>query len=314
MQDISGKSVDRTRVTLLLLLSISMVSSASVLIKMSASDALVITFWRTLYGAIMMASIGAAKGDLSEFRGPVLRKNWVWLVLIGFILSLHFSTWFTSLKLTTIAASVMLVHTAPITTAILSTVILGESLRRRSWVGILIAVMGAIFLTWNSLVVEGSGVFLGNTLALLSSVFLAIYFIGGRKYAKGLPNSVYTSVVYSSAALVTFIFCAILGINILVLDPFEIAIFLALAIFPTVLGHSVNNYLLTLVPAYIVSAAVLGEPIGATILGYFVLGEQPPAMTLVAFAIILFGVMLVVSGMAQLERNSVLSLDDTNGA
>jgi drug/metabolite transporter (DMT)-like permease len=100
MQDTPGKSVDRTRVTLLMLLSISMVSSASVLIKMSASDALVITFWRTLYGAIMMASIGAVKGDLSEFRGPVLKKNWVWLVLIGFILSLHFSTWFASLKLT----------------------------------------------------------------------------------------------------------------------------------------------------------------------------------------------------------------------
>ncbi|MCK4483367.1 MAG: DMT family transporter, partial [Candidatus Thorarchaeota archaeon] len=85
-------------------------------------------------------------------------------------------------------------------------------------------------------------------------------------------------------------------------------------IFPTVLGHSVNNYLLTLVPAYIVSAVVLGEPIGATILGYFVLGEQPPEMTLVAFAIILFGVALVVSGMAQWDRNSVLSLDDTHGA
>ncbi|NHJ13225.1 MAG: DMT family transporter [Candidatus Thorarchaeota archaeon] len=310
------QSTSRSRVIPLLLLSVSMVSSASVLIKFSISPPLVIVFWRTLYGAIIMATVGGIRGDFKHLYSDQLRRTWPWLVAIGAILSFHFSTWFTSLFETTVAASVVLVNTSPIFTAIISTLVLGESLRRKSWAGVLIAVSGALILAWDDLVSQGFGALYGDMLALLSAFFLAIYFIGGRKFAQGMPITVYTSIVYFVAAMVTLLVGMMMGLDFMVFEPSEVAIFLALAIFPTALGHSVNNYLLTLVPAYVVSSAVLGEPIGATLLAIVFIGpsEIPGVIAFAGFCIILVGIALVLTDIAQHERKRRLTLDDSNGS
>ena len=311
---IIDESTSKLKVVLLLILSVSMVSSASILILVSTSPSLVKVFWRTLYGAMFMAIIGVVRGDLSALRKPQVRNNWHWLAGIGVILSLHFSTWFQSLEMTSIAASVVLVNSSPIFTAIFSTIFLGESLRRRSWVGILVAVVGAIFLVWVNFGGIDMGALSGDLLALSGAVFLAIYFIGGRKHAKGIPITVYTSIVYLFAAVTTLFLCLSFGYDVLVFEPTEVLIFIALAIFPTVLGHSVNNYLLTKVPAYVVSAAVLGEPIGATLLGALILMEYPAPLVWVGFFIILLGVAVVLADIAGKGREQTSSLDDANGS
>ncbi|MGY5859031.1 MAG: DMT family transporter [Candidatus Thorarchaeota archaeon] len=311
---IIDESTSKLKVILLLILSVSMVSSASILIIASTSPSLVKVFWRTLYGALFMAMIGAARGDLSALRTPKVRNNLHWLAGIGVILSLHFSTWFQSLEMTSIAASVVLVDSSPIFTAIFSTIFLGESIRRRSWAGILIAVAGAVFLAWVDYGGIDLGALSGDLLALSGAVFLAIYFIGGRKYAKGMPITIYTSIVYLFAAITTLILCVPFGYDVLVFDPIEILIFIGLAIFPTVLGHSVNNYLLTKVPAYVVSAAVLGEPIGATLLGALIFMVYPTPLVWVGFVIILIGVAIVLADIVSKERAQSSSLDDTNGS
>ena len=306
------ESTSRLRVVLLLVLSVTMVSSASILITISVSPSLVKVFWRTLYGALFMAIIGAIRGDLSELRSPQVRNNWPWLVGIGIILSLHFSTWFQSLEMTSIPASVVLVDSSPIFTAILSTIFLGEALRRRSWIGIFVAIAGAIFLVWIDYGLD-LGALTGDLLALAGAVFLAIYFIGGRKYAQGMPITVYTSIIYLVAAITTLGFCLSSGYDVLVFEPSEVLIFIALAIFPTVLGHSVNNYLLTKVPAYVVSSAVLGEPVGATILAAAILGRIIEPAELIGFSVILIGVSVVLADIASKERSQRLSLDNTDG-
>ena len=229
------------------------------------------------------------------------------------ILSLHFSTWFQSLELTSIPASVVLVDSSPIFTAILSTLFLGEALRRRSWIGIFIAIIGAVFLVWVDYGFD-LGALTGDLLALAGAVFLAVYFIGGRKYARGMPITVYTSIVYLVAAITTLGLCIPAGYDVLVFEPSEVLIFIALAIFPTVLGHSVNNYLLTKVPAYVVSSAVLGEPVGATILAALLLGRIIEPIELIGFTVVLLGVALVLADIAAKERSQRLTLDDPDGA
>jgi drug/metabolite transporter (DMT)-like permease len=299
---------------LLLVLAVSMVSSASILIRLSDSPPLVIVFWRTLYGSIFMASIGVFHRDLSAFRGEAFRQNWKWLVLIGAALSLHFSTWFQSLFLTTVAASVVLVDSSPLVTAVLSTLVLGESLRRRSWIGVVVGVAGVVILAWGDFGGTNFDALLGDVLALAGAFFLALYFIGGRRYAKGLPITVYTSVVYLVAAVVTLALCLPLGYNVLVFDLREVALFVALALFPTVLGHSVNNYLLTKVPAYVVSSAVLGEPVGAALLAALVFTEYPGLVELIGFCVILIGVAFVLADVASKERGAPLPFDDADGS
>jgi drug/metabolite transporter (DMT)-like permease len=83
-----------------------------------------------------------------------------------------------------------------------------------------------------------------------------------------------------------------------------------LAIFPTILGHSVNNYLLTKVPAYVVSSAVLGEPIGAAILAALIFSEVLELTAIVGFFVILFGIALVLADIATRERAKGSTLDN----
>jgi len=260
-----------------------------------------------------MAMIGLVRGDFKKLRKLITRENWFWLAAIGITLSLHFCTWFQSLFMTTVAASVVLVDSSPIFTAILSTLFLGEALRRRSWIGIVIASFGAVFLAWGDFGGSGTIALTGDLLALSGAVFLALYFIGGRKIAKEMPITVYTAVIYLIAALTTVPICVTFNLDILVFEPTEVAIFLALAIFPTVLGHSVNNYLLTKVPAYVVSSAVLGEPIGAALLAAVIFVQIPGPTTIVGFIVILFGIALVLADIAARERTKRSTLDDTKG-
>ena len=305
-------SSSRRQIIPLLILSVTMVSSASILILFSSSHPFVIVFWRTLYGAVFMASIGALRGDFKSLKQFVTKENYYWLAAIGITLSLHFCTWFQSLFMTSVAASVVLVDSSPIFTAILSTLFLGEALRRRSWAGIILALIGAVFLAWGDF--GGSGILAlsGDILALSGAVFLALYFIGGRRFAKDMPITVYTSIVYFIAALSTIPICVVFDLNIVVFEPTEVAIFIALAIFPTVLGHSVNNYLLTKVPAYVVSSAVLGEPIGASILAALIFFQIPGPTTIIGFVVILFGIAMVLADIATREKARRLTFDDSD--
>jgi len=311
-ESLIDESTSKKQIIPLLFLSVSMVSSASILILFSTSHPFVIVFWRVLYGAILMASIGLVRGDFKKLKQLINRENYCWLTAIGITLSLHFCTWFQSLFMTTVAASVVLVNSSPIFTAILSTLFLGEALRRRSWVGIIIALIGAVFLAWGDFGGSGFIALSGDLLALSGAVFLALYFIGGRRIAKEMPITVYTSIIYFVAALTTLPICVSFGLNIFVFEPTEVAIFIALAIFPTVLGHSVNNYLLTKVPAYVVSSAVLGEPIGAAILAALIFTQIPGLTTIIGFCAILIGIALVLVDIAARERNRALPLDNTD--
>jgi drug/metabolite transporter (DMT)-like permease len=60
------------------------------------------------------------------------------------------------------------------------------------------------------------------------------------------------------------------------------------------LGHTGMNWALKFLPAYVVNLTVLGEPVGATILGALIpaIRQIPSVATLVGGAIVLTGVVI----------------------
>jgi drug/metabolite transporter (DMT)-like permease len=63
-----------------------------------------------------------------------------------------------------------------------------------------------------------------------------------------------------------------------------------LALVPQLLGHSTFNWALGYLSAAYVSITLLGEPIGSTILAYFLLGEKPTTVKIIGAILILFGI------------------------
>jgi drug/metabolite transporter (DMT)-like permease len=76
----------------------------------------------------------------------------------------------------------------------------------------------------------------------------------------------------------------------------EWLIFAALAAGPMMLGHTAVNYALRYVRAYIANIAILGEPIGATLIAWLLpaIAEVPGPQTLVGGMLILAGIAVTV--------------------
>ena len=106
---------------------------------------------------------------------------------------------------------------------------------------------------------------MGNMLALAATIPTTGYLIIGRQMRSHIDFLPYITLLYGSAAITL------------------------LAVVSQLVGHSCLNMALRLVSALVVSVAILGEPVGAIILGYIFLGE---GLTLNEF----LGGMLVLAG------------------
>jgi len=65
-----------------------------------------------------------------------------------------------------------------------------------------------------------------------------------------------------------------------------------LALVPQLLGHSSLNWALRFMPATLVTIAILGEPVGATILAFIILDEAPTFMQLAGGVLIIGGIFI----------------------
>ena len=82
------------------------------------------------------------------------------------------------------------------------------------------------------------------------------------------------------------------GLPIVGFPPVIYLYLLLLALLPQLVGHSSFNWALAHLPASYVSIALLGEPVGASILAALVLGEVPSGLRLTGIGLILAGIVM----------------------
>jgi EamA-like transporter family. len=147
----------------------------------------------------------------------------------------------------------------------------------------------------------GNRPLLGNMLAVSAAVTAALYYTIGRRLRPSLGIWAYVGIVYASALVTLVAVAAARGIPIAPQPPHEIAIFAALALGPMLIGHTGMNWALKFLPAYVVNLTVLGEPVGATLLGALIpsIRQIPTVATLAGGAIVLAGVIIAASGTAR---------------
>jgi drug/metabolite transporter (DMT)-like permease len=182
--------------------------------------------------------------------------------------------------------------------ATISAIALREAPSKRQIVGIAVAIAGAFIIAApdlrGGLTPAGNRPLLGNLLAMSAAVTAAIYYTIGRRVRKSLGIWAYVGIVYSAAFLTLFVIALSRGAVLAPQPPREIAIFAALAVGPMLIGHTGMNWALKYLPAYVVNLTVLGEPVGATILGALIpsIRQIPTVSTLVGGAVVLGGVLI----------------------
>ena len=280
---------------LVLTLALLGISFAGPLVRLSHAHPLAIATWRLGFSLVIVAAMLLATGGWRAWRG--LRAREVALACgAGVLLALHFWSWNASIGMTSVAASVVLVNTQPAIVALLSATWLGEPPTRWQWLGIGVAMLGAVVVALPELLASderASRAMLGNLLAVVGAVTAAIYFVTGRRLRASLELWPYVGLVYGACFVALLLLSSAARVPLGGQPPRELALFAALALGPMLLGHTGMNWALRYLPAYAVNLTLLGEPVGATLLAALLPGirEAPHVATLLGGALILAGVL-----------------------
>ena len=276
------------------------ISFAGPLVRLSRADPIAIAVWRLGIALLVVGVFLVGSGQWKEFRRLTSRE----LALAGLggvSLALHFWAWNASVDLTTIAASVTLVSLQPAVVAGISALLIREAPSRRQTAGIAIAILGAFLIAAPDLaggVGGGNRPLIGNLLATSAALTAGVYYTIGRRLRANLGIWTYVAIVYGAAFITLLAIGTARGVALGGQPQREIAIFIGLALLPTLLGHTGMNWALKLLPAFVVNLTVLGEPVGATLLGALIpsIGEIPTASTFVGGAVVLAGVLIATTG------------------
>jgi drug/metabolite transporter (DMT)-like permease len=256
--------------------AIALLSTAAPLIRAAAPvPPLAIAALRVCLAAVALGAIGGRElGSLAR-----LERNERWLVVVaGVLLGVHFGVWITSLSFTSTAASVALVATNPMFAALFGWMV-GDAVSRREWAGIAVSGAGCALLAggdWQA----GGDALIGDGLAVLGAATAAGYLVVGRRLRASLPVFPYRAAVNGVAGLGLMIAAFAAGVmtfelggDITVWSYVAIA---ASALLASVGGHTMLNIAVRKVPTHLVALAILGEPIGASLISWDVFCEVAP--------------------------------------
>jgi drug/metabolite transporter (DMT)-like permease len=278
---------------LILALGIAAVSSAAVLIREADAPAIVIAAYRLGLASLPLLLFAGLR------RARILPGNRVLLgltVLSGVFLALHFAVWVESVKQTSIVTSVVLVTTTPLFIGLLGGPLLGERPGRSIWLALGIAALGTVLMVSEDLD-AGGDTLRGDLFALLGALFVTGYMIAGRRVlSSGVGWLPYITISYTTSAAVLLAAAIASGEELTGFSGHTYLMLVGLALVPQLIGHTAFNRSLGHLPAIVVSLAVLGEPVGATVLAAVVLDEQPTLLQLLGGVVVLSGVVLGVRG------------------
>lgn len=293
----------------LLMVAIISVSFAATFIRLAGAPAIAIAAWRLILSTVLLSPfVFGSRRVVAELRS-LGRKEFLWLFLSGFFLSLHFIFWIASLFLTGVASSVVLVATAPLFVGLFSIFVMKERVPVLFWIGLALAACGGLIIGWQSLE-AGDMRLKGDLLSVLGAIAAAGYFLVGSRMRKSLSLIAYVFPVYFFASIVVFFVAVMSGTQLFGYDGNTYMYCLLLALICQAVGHTLFNWALKHVKTTVVTFAVLGEPVGASILAMIILREIPMPTEVVGGAIILAGLFIVLrygngKGRVEIEEESV---------
>ncbi|MGE3544382.1 MAG: DMT family transporter, partial [Kofleriaceae bacterium] len=192
------------------------------------------------------------------------RRERMLIALSGALLAVHFGSWIASLSFTSTAASVALVCTSPIFAAVFG-LALGDRVTRGELLGIVIAAAGCAVLAggdWST----GGTALIGDGLALVGAATAAGYLVVGRRLRDAMPLAPYLAAVNTIAAALLISAAVALGPPPTGLPSHSYIASASAAIVASLIGHGLLNAAVRTTPTHLVALAVLGEPIGSSLI------------------------------------------------
>ena len=262
------------------------VSNGAIFARLAAAPALAIAAWRVGLALLVVLPLAVT----AKLPGSPSRGAFACAVGAGALLAIHFATWIASLEHTTIARSVLLVSTSPIWVALLQFLAGRGVPSRQTLAALVLAISGAAIVSGGGH--GGEGAFLGDLLAVAGGVAMAGYFLLSRESQQTLPFRTYLGVAYGIAGLLLWAAVWVTGTPSTGYDVRTWCTLFAMAGVSQLIGHSGYNWSLRHLNPLFVAVVSVGEPVLASVLGWWILGESVDWRTGAGGLLILAGIAL----------------------
>lgn len=276
---------------LMIIIGVCGISMSAIFVKFSAAPSTVVACCRLLWTVALMTPVVLTGKNVREELRHLPRRTLLLCVASGVFLAVHFAVWFESLHHTSVASSTVIVCTEVIWVALGFCLILGGKIPVKAAVCIALTLAGSVLIAFADST-AGGGHLYGDILALVAAVAVAGYTLIGRVARADTSTTVYTYIVYVVCAAVLVIVAAVQGHSLIGFgfDPWLAG--LLLAVFSTIMGHSVFSWCLKYFSPSFVSASKLCEPVVAAYMAAVLLGEVPTVMQVVGGLVVVGGVYL----------------------
>ncbi|MEM3140957.1 MAG: DMT family transporter [Nitrososphaerota archaeon] len=253
-------------------------------------DSFMIGFYRLVIASLILTFFGIF--FLREDLLKAFKMGGFRLIVLGFVIGLHFVTYIDSVKNTTVMNATVITNTTPIFAIIFSVIFYKHVPSLKSIMGTISSTIGIIIIFSTSLTFTSN--ILGDFEALLAAIFWAVYLIYGKSL-RSIANPFATMIlVYVSSSLLLYVFGFLFGSPRL-FTLSELPPILGLAILPTTLGHTLSFSSLKGLQPYQTAILSLLEPIVSTILAIPLFGEVPTAVAVIGSILVFAGIYLTVS-------------------
>lgn len=279
--------MEKRSIGLPLFIAIVAISFSAIFVKWSDAPASILSMYRLMLASLLL--LPAVWLKRSEFNN-ITKRDWFFLLFSGLFLALHFILWFGSLKLTTVASSTIILALQPLVSLAGGFILYKERTTLSALLTMGIAIIGAVMIGWGDFALSDQAI-LGDLLSFLSVIAVVGYLLIGQQAVRKVSHWLYSFCVFFFAALFLFVYNVVTNTVMTGYSSREWGIFLLLAIVPTI-AHLINNWLMNYVNATTISMSILGEPVGATLLAVWLLGEQLSGWQIIGGLLILFGVFL----------------------
>lgn len=282
----------------ILILGVVSVSFAAVFIRLADAPPLVIATYRLVIASGVLIPLTLVRSGKTLKK---LSRSDVLLILLSSVfIALHFALWITSLSYTTIASSVVIVTSHPVFVAIISYFLWGERLNRLTILGIVVALVGVVFINYGGFTLNPRAI-IGDLMALLAALSMGAYLIIGRQIRGRISILPYLASIYAGAALLLLVASLSSGQALFGYSGTTYTMLFLLALVPQLIGHSSLNLAVRLMPVTTVSVGILGEPVIAIALGYAILGEGITTIEILGSLLTLGGIFIVMRYKAKEE-------------
>lgn len=286
-------------------------SSMSAVFTRFAGDIspLALAFYRLSFSLPFFIFLGTAK---SESRAELLamgKKNLLLAALAGILLAAHFVSWFTAVNLTTIASASVLCGMHPVVIVILCAVFLKERPTTGMLISVIAALIGAVILTGGDYYSSAGGSnAVGDILAFSAAVFVALYWVLGRKVRQTVSAAPYVLVLFSACWLTLLAAMIITKTPFTGYSPQTMLWAFAMAICCQIMGHMVFNWSLGYVSPLFISVSDNCSAVFSAFLGALLFGEFPTIFQV-------FGAFIVITALicyCVFEHKRDISAKNTN--